>query len=273
MRYAILSIGVLFAIYPIVLLVWASVDSRNSVTAGINPEFFTTGNYTRLFSSPQTPILKWLGNSVFVSGTSTLITLTLTTLGAYSFSRYRFKYRQASLLGTLIIQMFPSVVALVAFYLLLQQIGEFIPFLGLNSLGGLILIYSGGALGAGAWLMKGYFDTVPRDLDESAQVDGATHWVTFTQVILPLVRPILAVTAILSFIGTFNDYLLPRVLISDQESYTLAVGLANFISGRFTTEWGVFAAGALLGTLPIILIFIALQSQIVSGLSSGAVKG
>lgn len=273
-RYVILLIGVIFALYPFMMILWASFDSSNSISGqGLLPREFSFANYERLFSRPETPVLRWLLNSIFVSTTSTLITLSLTTLAAYSFSRYRFRGRQAGLLGTLIIQVFPGVVALVAFYLLLQQIGEFIPWLGLNSLGGLILIYCGGALGSGAWLMKGYFDTIPRDLDESAQVDGATHWMTFRTIILPLVRPILAVTAIFSFFGTFNDYLVPRVLLRDKDVYTLAVGMTSFLENQFNRVWGVFAAGALLGAIPMLIAFILLQSQIVGGLSSGAVKG
>jgi ABC-type maltose transport system permease subunit len=172
------------------------------------------------------------------------------------------------------------VVALVAFYLLLQQIGKIqltpwldLSWFGLNSLGGVILIYAGGALGANAWLMKGYFDTIPREIDESAHVDGASHWTTFTQIILPLIRPILAVVALLAFIGTFNDYLIPRVLLKDRNVFTLAVGLTTFLDNQFSVNWGVFAAGALIGTLPIIILFLVLQTQIISGLSAGAVKG
>lgn len=273
-RLAIVIIGSLFALYPFLIIVSSSFDPANSISGEtLIPRNASLQNYQILLANDQTPIFRWLLNSLLVSGISAAVTLTLTTLAAYSFSRFRYRGRRASLQATLIIQVFPSVVGLVAFYLLLQQLGEIIPWLGLNSLGGLILIYTGGALGGNAWLMKGYFDTIPHEIDESAQVDGATHWTTFTRIILPLIRPILAVIALLSFVGSFNDYLIPRVLLRDRDVFTLAVGLTNFLNNQFSVSWGVFAAGAMIGTLPIILVFLALQTQIVSGLSRGAVKG
>lgn len=273
-KLIVVILGSIFALYPFLLIIGTSFDAANNISgATIIPRRFTLANYETLFTSQQTPIVIWLGNSVFVSGVSTVITLALTTFAAFSFSRFRYSGRRASLLATLVIQVFPSVVALVAFYLLLNDLGQIIPWIGLDSLGGVILIYCGGALGANAFLMKGYFDTIPREIDESAMVDGATHWITFSRIILPLIRPILAVVGILSFIGTFNDYLIPRVILRDTQNLTLAVGLTTFIGDNFSVNWGVFAAGALIGTFPIIIVFILLQSQIVSGLAQGAVKG
>jgi arabinogalactan oligomer / maltooligosaccharide transport system permease protein len=153
----------------------------------------------------------------------------------------------------------------------LGEIG--LPRLGLNSLGGLILIYIGGALGFNTWLMKAYFDTVPYDLDESALVDGASHFQAFRMVVLPLVRPILAVIGILTFIGTYSDFLLARVMLTSTENFTLAVGMSLFIRGQFSQEWGVFSAGALIGALPIVIVFLLLQRQLIGGLAKGGVKG
>jgi ABC-type maltose transport system permease subunit len=273
-RIIVLTIGCIFALYPVVFVISASFDPRNTlVGASIIPPNPSLENYSKLFNGTQTPILTWLKNSIVVSGATTIITLSLTTLAAYSLSRFRYYGRRSTLLATLVIQVFPTVVALVAFYLLLDQIGKIIPWLGLNTLGGLILVYCGGALGANAFLMKGYFDTIPHELDESAKVDGATEWITFSQIILPLIRPILAVVGILSFIGTFNDFLLPRVLLRDSNTFTLAVGLTTFLDNGFSQRWGVFAAGALIGVIPITIIFLLLQTQFVSGLAQGAVKG
>lgn len=270
----ILILGSIFALYPILIVIGASFDPRNTlVGSSIIPPNPSLQNYQRLIDGSQTPILLWLKNSIIVSTITTFITLTLTTLAAYSLSRFRYYGRRTTLLATLVIQVFPTVVALVAFYLLLDQIGDIIPWLGLNTLGGLILVYCGGALGANAFLMKGYFDTIPRELDESAKVDGATEWTTFWRIILPLIRPILAVVGILSFIGTFNDFLLPRVLLRDSQTFTLAVGLTTFLDNGFSQRWGVFAAGALIGVIPITVVFLLLQTQFVSGLSAGAVKG
>lgn len=273
-RLVILVLASIFALYPIAYVISASFDPRNTlVGASIIPPSPSLENYAKLFNGTQTPILIWLKNSIVVSGLTTIITLSLTTLAAYSLSRFRYYGRRSTLLATLVIQVFPTVVALVAFYLLLDQIGKIIPWLGLNTLGGLILVYCGGALGANAFLMKGYFDTIPREIDESAKVDGATEWITFWQIILPLIRPILAVVGILSFVGTFNDFLLPRVLLRDSNTFTLAVGLTTFLDNGFSQRWGVFAAGALIGVIPITVVFLLLQTQFVSGLAQGAVKG
>jgi ABC-type maltose transport system permease subunit len=162
---------------------------------------------------------------------------------------------------------------LVALFLLLRQIGEYYPSMGLNTHGGLILVYLGSQMGINIWLMKGFFDSIPREIDESAAVDGASHWQTFWRLIFPLVRPILAVVGILAFVGTFNEFLLARVLLRSTEQFTLMVGLYLFITQNFAQQWGVFAAGALIGAAPIALLYILLQDQIVGGLTQGAVKG
>jgi arabinogalactan oligomer / maltooligosaccharide transport system permease protein len=273
-RLIICILGSIFALYPVMIIISASFDPLNSLNgARIIPANPSMVNYEALFESSRTPIIRWLGNSIIVSVISTAITLVLTVLAAYSLSRFRYLGRRTTLIGTLVIQVFPTVTALVAFYLLLDQIKDIIPWLGLNTLGGLILVYCGGALGANAFLMKGYFDTIPRDLDESAKVDGATEWETFYMIILPLIRPILAVVGILSFIGTFNDFLLPRVLLRDSDNFTLAVGLTTFIGNDYAVNWGVFAAGALIGCVPIAIMFLLMQTQFIAGLSDGAVKG
>lgn len=274
LRLIILLLGSAFALYPVLIVIGASFDARNTlVGATIIPRNPSLANYQQLFSGSQTPIFRWLLNSIIVSSISTVAVLVLTTLAAYAFSRFRFYGRRSSLLLTLVIQVFPTVAGLVAFYLLLDQLGDIIPWLGLNTLGGLILLYCGGALGANAFLMKGYFDTIPRELDESAKVDGADEWTTFYRIILPLIRPIIAVIGLLTFIGTFNDYLIPRVLLRDSNTFTLAVGLSTYIGNNFALNWGIFAAGALIGAVPITILFLILQTQLISGLSQGAIKG
>jgi ABC-type maltose transport system permease subunit len=214
-------------------------------------------------------------NSIKVATITSLITVTLCSLAAYSFSRFRYRGRRESLLAILLVQLFPNMLAIVALFLLLQQIGRIpgLEWLGLNTLGGLILIYSGGALGFNTWLMKGFFDSVPRELDESALIDGASHPQVFINIMLPLVRPILAVIAILSFIGTYSDFLIARVMITSTENYTLALGMTLFIRGQFAQQWGAFSAAALVGALPIVIVFLVLQNQLIGGLATGAVKG
>ncbi|MFU8772855.1 MAG: ABC transporter permease subunit, partial [Anaerolineales bacterium] len=143
----------------------------------------------------------------------------------------------------------------------------------LNSHGGLILVYLGGQMGINIWLMKGFFDTIPRDIDESAAVDGATHWQAFWYLIFPLVRPVLAVVGVLVFVAVYNEFILANVLLRSTNQFTLMVGLYMFVTQNFAQQWGVFAAGALIGAIPIALIYILLQDYIVGGLTRGAIKG
>jgi ABC-type maltose transport system permease subunit len=197
----------------------------------------------------------------------------VTMLTAYAFSRFRFRGRRSLLLTILLIQVFPNLLTMVALFLFLRQIGEYFPTFGLDSHGGLIMVYLGTQMGINIWLMKGYFDTIPRDIDESAAVDGASHWQTFWSLIFPLVRPVLAVVGVLAFVGTFNEFILARVLLRSTEQFTLMVGLYLFVDQNFGQNWGVFAAGALIGAIPTVIIYAILQDYIVSGLTSGAVKG
>jgi arabinogalactan oligomer / maltooligosaccharide transport system permease protein len=230
-------------------------------------------NFRTLLTTPQFPFLRWLGNSLIVSSITSVLAVAITALSAYSFSRFRFRGRRSLLVTILLIQVFPNLLAMVALYLLLQQVGNHIPILGLNTLGGLIMVYLGGQMGINIWLMKGFFDSIPRDIDESAQVDGASHWQTFTLLILPLVRPILAVVGILAFVAVYNEFVLARILLIDRDNWTLIIGLFSFVSDNFARDWGIFAAGALIGAIPIVTIYLLLQDQIVGGLTQGAVKG
>jgi ABC-type maltose transport system permease subunit len=214
-----------------------------------------------------------LFNSLKLSSITTICSISITTAAAYAFSRFRFRQRENMLRGILLVQVFPSLLVMVAVFLLMQQIGNIIPSFGLGTHNGLILVYLGGAMGINIWLMKGYFDSIPREIDESAMVDGATHWQIFTRLLLPLMRPIIVVVAILSFIFVYGDFIVASVLLKSTELYPLTVGLYIFTSGQFAQQWGVFAAGALMGALPIVIIYLVLQDQIVGGLTQGAVKG
>ncbi|HHF08491.1 MAG TPA: sugar ABC transporter permease, partial [Kosmotoga arenicorallina] len=214
---------------------------------------------------------KWIMNSIIVALMVALISVTVAALAAYPFSRMRFFGRSQGLLFLLLIQMFPSIMFMIAIYALLQFMGNYIPFLGLNSLSGLIFVYSGG-IAFNIWLIKGYFDTIPDTLEESAMIDGATRFQTFWRIVLPLARPILAVIAILTFMGIFNEFVMARIFLQDINKWTYAVGLQQF-SGRFETSWGPFTAAALIGAIPMITFFLILQDYIVGGLTKGAVKG
>lgn len=277
-RFLILLVLSLFAIFPVLWVISASFNPLQSMQSqSLIPQVDSIDellvNYNVLFNTPRYPFMRWLGNSVLVATITSLLTVNITALAAYSFSRFRFQGRQGLLVFILLVQVFPNLLALVAIFLILQQIGSFYPFLGLNTMGGLILVYVGGAMGINIWLMKGFFDSVPREIDESAMVDGANHWQTYWMLIFPLVRPILIVVGILSFVGTFNEFVLARVLLRDVNSWTLMVGLWGFISDNFARNWGVFAAGSVIGALPTLVIYLLLQDQIVGGLTQGSVKG
>jgi arabinogalactan oligomer / maltooligosaccharide transport system permease protein len=277
-----------YALAPVLYVVSSALSPIRGIGgATLIPARVTTANFERLFNSPFHPWPTWIMNSVIVSAISAVVVVALCALAAYSFSRFRFRGRRLGLISLVVIQLFPNMLAIVALFLLLQGIGQALPAsidvpglgaiglprLGLNSLGGLVLIYIGGALGFNTWLMKAYFDTVPYDLDESALVDGASHFQAFRLVVLPLVRPILAVIGILTFIGTYSDFLLARVMLNSTENFTLAVGMSLFIRGNFNQEWGIFSAGALIGALPIVIVFLVLQRQLIGGLARGGVKG
>ncbi len=247
--------------------------------ADAHPAKISLINYQRLFGlDPNYKFgdlvyQKWIFNSIKVAAITSVLSLAITTMAAYAFSRMRFAGRITVLKGILLIQVFPNLLALVAVYVLIFQIGEIIPKLGLNTHAGLIMVYLGGSMGINIWLMKGFLDTIPRAIDESGMVDGASHWQIFTYLILPLLRPILVTIGILSFIGTYGDFVLARILLTDVNKYTLMVGLQIFTAGQFDQKWGVFAAGALIGAMPIMIIYLLLQDQITGGLTTGAVKG
>ena len=270
---------IFFAIFPVLWIISASFSGTQSLsTQTLIPERASLINYQRLFGlDPNYKFgdliyQKWVFNSVKVASISTVLSLALTTMAAYAFSRMRFKGRITMLKGILLIQVFPNLLALVAIYVLIFQTGEIIPAFGLNTHAGLILVYLGGSMGINIWLMKGFLDTIPRAIDESGMVDGATHFQIFWNLLLPLLRPILVVIGIISFIGTYGDFILARILLTDVNKYTLMVGLQIFTAGQFDQKWGVFAAGALLGALPIMIVYLLLQDQIAGGLTAGAVK-
>ena len=273
-RWIIAVFLIIFAIFPVLWIISAAFNPADTLaTQTLIPRNAGLDNFRELFGSPVFPYWTWYWNSLKIATISTVLSISITTLAAYAFSRFRFQGRVTMLKGLLLVQVFPGLLAIVAIFLMVSQIGDLIPRFGLDTHAGLILVYMGGAMGINIWLMKGFFDTIPREIDESAMVDGATHWQTFSQLLLPLMRPVLVVIGILSFIGTYGDFLLARVLLKSTDQYTLMVGLQIFTSGQFSQKWGQFTAGALLGALPIMLIYLILQDQIVGGLTQGSVKG
>jgi len=283
-RHIVGIVACVFALFPIWFVASAAFNADQSVSGtGFLPLHWTLSNFGTLLhnnvvnpstNSPQyAPFLHWFGNTLIVAGISSLFTVFIAALAAYAFSRFRFKGRRLGMLFLLLVQMFPGLLLVVALYLIIRNVGGIFPFMGLNTFVALILIYLGGAMGANTWLMKGFFDTIPKELDESARVDGATSAQIFWGVILPLALPILAVIGLLSFIGALNEYAIASAIMQTPDHYTLPVGMNGFISGNYGQYWGFFAAGCLVAAVPAALLFAWLQKYIVSGLSQGAVKG
>lgn len=278
---AIVAIGV--ALFPVAYVASAAFNADSSLGGtSLVPRSVTLGNFRELLApdpakahlqSSTSHYLRWLGNSLAIALTVALLNVLLGALAAYAFSRFRFRGRRLGLLFLLLVQMFPQLLALVAIYLILLRTGEVFPFMGLDTRTGLVLVYLGGVMGINTWLLKGFFDTIPGELDESARVDGATPAQIFWGVVLPLALPILAVIAILSFVGTFNEYVLASTLLQSNENFTLPLGLNKYIDKQYAEHWGPFAAGVLLAGIPIMVIFMSLQRFIVSGLTQGSVKG
>ncbi|MCD6253059.1 MAG: ABC transporter permease subunit [Thermotogae bacterium] len=221
---------------------------------------------------PKHHFLRWVFNSVMVAGIVAIMTTAVCAVAAYPFSRMRFPGRKYGILSLLIIQMFPGVMYMVALYGLLNLLGKFLPWLGLDSLGGLIFVYLGN-IAFNMYLIKGFYDTIPDSMEEAAMIDGATRFQTFYKIVIPLASPILAVIVILTFMGTFNEFVLARIILQDTTHYTYAVGLWTFAVGPYETEWGIFTAAALVGMVPMLVLFLSLQRFLISGLTRGAVKG
>jgi arabinogalactan oligomer/maltooligosaccharide transport system permease protein len=271
-RHAVGVATVAFALLPIVFVLSAAVNPRGTLSStDLVPAGASADNFSRLLA--DTPFPRWFLNSLLIAGLSAAAAVFVGALAAYAFSRMRFRGRRVGLLSLLLIQMFPQFLAIVTIFLMFSTITDLWPAIGFNTPWGLMLLYLGGALGVNTWLMKGFLDTLPRELDESATMDGATHAQVFFRIILPLTAPILAVTGLLAFIGTVNEFLIANVFLTDSDAKTLAVGMYGLIAGERNSNFGVFCAGTLLTAVPTVLVFQLLQRYIVSGLTSGAVKG
>ncbi|GLI26829.1 sugar ABC transporter permease [Agromyces rhizosphaerae] len=262
-----------FALLPLLFVFSASLNPRGTLT-GSNALFSEIGldSYVRILTDPQVPYATWFGNTLIIAGITSIATVFLGALAAYSFSRMRFTGRRFGLITIVVIQMFPQLLAVVAIFLLMSWIGDLFPAIGLNTRIGLIMVYLGGALGVNTYLMYGFFNTVPASIDEAAKIDGAGHARIFFTMILRLAAPILAVVALLSFITSVNEFVVASVLLIDTDQQTLAVGLTKLVSNPRYADWSAFSAGAVMAALPVVALFLFLQKYIVSGLTAGSVK-
>jgi arabinogalactan oligomer/maltooligosaccharide transport system permease protein len=259
-------------LYPVLWVVKMAVSPEESLSLSANPfpERVTGSHFVAVLGATDSSG-RWLFgrnllSSLVVSTATTVVGLLLSITAAYALSRFRFPGRQGGLQALLISQMFPATLMLIPIYSILQKLGL------LNSLGGLVLVYSTTSLPFCVWMLKGYFDTIPRDLEEAALMDGATPWQAFVRVVLPLSRPALAVTALFSFMNAWNEFILAATLLNDASLFTLPVALQRLV-GEYRVEWGTFAAGALVVSVPVMALFFALQKHLVGGLTAGGVKG
>jgi len=274
-RHVVALVAVFFALYPVVWIISASVNPDDTLSnSDLIPGGATLDSYRYILSNPDlNPFMTWLWNSWKISVLAAAFNVILAAMAAYAFSRFRFRGRRLGLLSLLLVQVFPQYLMFIAIFLILQRVGVAFPALGLNTHAGLVLVYLGGAVGFNTFLIKGFMDSVPTSLDESARVDGASPALIFWRIIMPLVRPILAVIFIITFVNTFSEFVLARTLLTSKGQLTYIIGLQNYTIAEYASKWGELAAGTVVGALPIVITFLIAQKAIVSGLTQGSVKG
>jgi len=258
---------VVISIYPVLRVLTISLrpgDNLLNESLEIIPKDSTFENYTKLFT--EKPFLLWARNSMLITLVVTIIGVVLASTAGYAFSRYKFPGRKMGLLSLLVTQMFPPTMLLLPLFIMISKLNL------VNSFLGLVIMYSASALPFCIWLMKGYYDTIPFSLEESAMIDGATKMFTFWKIILPLAAPALVITALFTFMTAWNEYIVAAQVLWYEDMFTLPLGLKSF-QGNMTTEWGMYAASALLITVPVVILFISLSKWLVSGLTLGSVKG
>lgn len=263
-----------FAVFPLYLVFLSAFNESGSLqVTSFLPKEISFANFDVLFNDERIPYLTWMKNSLMISGLVAVVSVVIGAASAFAFSRLRFKGKKFGIQLLLLIQMFPAILAISAVYVIMERVYKFAPSLGIGTQAGLVLIYLGGAMGVNIWLLKGFVDSIPAELDEAAKIDGASAMQTYWQIFVPLAAPVLAVVSLLSFIGTFNEFILARLFLIEVESRTVAVGLQQFIGGQYSENWGPFAAGSIIASIPIVIIFLSLQKYIISGLTAGSVKG
>jgi arabinogalactan oligomer / maltooligosaccharide transport system permease protein len=263
--YLILTITAISVLYPVYFIIIGALNPGDSLfSTKLIPDRLTFGHFKELFA--ETDYLLWYKNTLKIAFFNMILSTFLVVTAAYAFSRFRFPGRRQGLMMMLVLQMFPGFMGMIAIYILLLQIGL------LDNHWGLILVYAGGAIPFGAWLVKGYFDGMPRSLEEAAKMDGASHTTIFFKVMMPLSKPILVFVAVNNFISPWMDFIFARLVLRSTHNKTLAIGLFEFVTGKTATQFTTFAAGAILVAIPITILFLLFQKHIVEGLKAGANK-
>jgi arabinogalactan oligomer/maltooligosaccharide transport system permease protein len=269
LTHALLLVASTVVLYPVLWVLRLALSADGGLAQG--GAFHPTGKNFHDFFLAQDfygrPLFFiQLGNSLLVSGTATIFGVLVAVSAAYGFSRLSFPLREAGLRGMLVSQMFPAVVTGVPLLFILDMLGLF------GTTAGLVLVYATSSVPFSIWMLKGYFDAIPKDLDEAARLDGASSFTIFRRVMLPLVRPGIGITALFAFMTAYNEFIMASLFLDDVTDYTLPVTLQQYVGG-FDPSWGIFAAGSLVLSLPIVLLFFYVQKQMVGGLVAGAVKG
>ncbi len=279
--HVLLVVAVVLTIYPILWVVTIAFSGNQSLAISTLPEdptfwdrlraitpwpqTFSVSNFTSVMT--EQPFGRWILNSAIVSLATTVVGVFLACTAGYAFSRFNFPGRRTGMMAFLVSQMFPGTLMLIPLYIILVQ------WLGLGSSHiGLVLVYATTAIPFCVWMLKGYFDTIPKDLEEAALLDGATSGQIFWRIILPLARPAVAVTALFSFMTGWNEFILAATFMDQELMYTAPVGLRFFVGG-YSQQWGYFAAGSIIVSIPVVALFLFLQKYLVSGLTAGSVKG
>lgn len=271
-RYVLLAILAVLWIFPIIWIILPSFSYNNTgFISTIWPDKFTWQNYIGIFTNSQYPFVNWVLNTLFVAVISATLSTFVTIAVAYVLSRLRFRFRKPFLQIALVLGMFPGFMSMIALYYILKA-------LNMLNLGGLILVYVGGA-GLGFYIAKGFFDTMPRAIDEAAEIDGATKWQVFIHIGLPLSKPMIVYTALTSFMAPWVDFIFSGIILStsgNPKTYTVAYGLYNMVhssKGMMAQFFTQFIAGCVVIAIPITILFIVMQKFYVNGITAGADKG
>jgi len=268
--YIVLISWTIVIIWPLYQMVVSAFNGRQGQYLRLNDKFdFSFKHFEYLFN--ETLYLTWVKNTIIIAVTTAVLTLIIVSFTGYAYSRYRFKGRKASLMAIMLIQTIPSFAGITAYFTIHSIVSDLLPIFSRQMM--LILIYTGGSIASNTFILKGYIDSISPELDDAAKIDGCSNFQIYRLIIMPIARPMLAIIALWSFIGPFMDYLLPRVLLTNPQSYTLAAGLFTLINDFRTINQPAFAAGGLLTAIPIVILFISLRKQLVSGLAQGSIKG
>ena len=263
--YVFLILIAFIFFFPCLWLILASFSKSGSIYSfkGFFPKSYSLQTFAKLFTDTRMyNYPRWFFNTLFIATGSCIIGTFLTIMTAYTMSRFEFKGRKTIMKSTMVLGMFPSFMGMIAVYLLMTQFGL------INHLWGLILIYAAGAP-MGYLTQKGFFDTIPKAIDEAAKIDGATNFQIFTKINLPLAKPMIVYTALTSFTWPWSDFILPKLLLKEKNLYTVAVGLMSLDE----TQFARFAAGSVFIALPIVVLYFCLVKNMVNGISEGAIKG